>query len=98
MAAFATARDVPALVAARIIQGLATGEATGAAGAALLDFEDPDKPGRAGLANSVAPVAGMAAGVLSPRASSSTPGRRPIPSSSSCSSSRKPAPCVPSPA
>ncbi|KJS57685.1 hypothetical protein VM95_38140, partial [Streptomyces rubellomurinus] len=36
MAAFATARGVPALIAARILQGLATGAATSAAGAALL--------------------------------------------------------------
>ncbi|GAA1961930.1 MFS transporter [Kitasatospora viridis] len=64
MAAFATAQGVTALIAARILQGLATGVASGAAGAALLDFEAPDRPGRATLANGTAPVAGMAAGVL----------------------------------
>ncbi|MFI9269765.1 MFS transporter [Kitasatospora sp. NPDC052896] len=64
MALFATAQGVPTLIAARILQGLATGVATSAAGAALLDFEDPDRPGRATLANSTTPVAGMAAGVL----------------------------------
>ncbi|KJS54065.1 MFS transporter [Streptomyces rubellomurinus] len=64
MAAFATARGVPALIAARILQGLATGAATSAAGAALLDFEDPDRPGRATLANGTTPAVGMAAGVL----------------------------------
>ncbi|MFI1972104.1 MFS transporter [Streptomyces cinnamoneus] len=63
-AVFATAQDVTALIAAPILQGLATGVATSAAGAALLDFEDPDRPGRATLANGITPVAGMAAGVL----------------------------------
>ncbi|MFF4220179.1 MFS transporter [Streptomyces nondiastaticus] len=64
MAVFATAQGVTALIAARILQGLATGVATSAAGAALLDFEDPGRPGRATLANGITPVAGMAAGVL----------------------------------
>ncbi|MEU9047967.1 MULTISPECIES: MFS transporter [unclassified Kitasatospora] len=64
MAGFATAQGVPALIAARILQGLATGVATSAAGAALLDFEDRDRPGRATAANGIAPVAGMAVGVL----------------------------------
>ncbi|MGW0886234.1 MFS transporter [Streptomyces sp. NPDC002671] len=64
MAVFATAQGVAALIAARILQGLATGVATSAAGAALLDFEDPGRPGRATLANGITPVAGMAAGVL----------------------------------
>ncbi|MFJ8475508.1 MFS transporter [Kitasatospora sp. NPDC094011] len=64
MALFTTAQSVPALIAARILQGLATGVATSAAGAALLDFEDPDRPGRATLVNGITPVAGMAAGVL----------------------------------
>ncbi|MDF3293035.1 MFS transporter [Streptomyces silvisoli] len=64
MAIFATAQGVPALIAARILQGLATGVATSAAGAALLDFEAPNRPGRATVANSITPVAGMAVGVL----------------------------------
>ena len=64
MAVFATANGVPALIAARIVQGLATGVATSAAGAALLDFEDPERPGRAAVANGTTPVAGMAVGVL----------------------------------
>ena len=64
MAAFAGAHGVGWLIAARIVQGLATGAATAAAGAALLDFEHPGRPGRAALANSATPVAGMAAGVL----------------------------------
>ncbi|RLU92073.1 MFS transporter [Streptomyces griseocarneus] len=64
MAVFATAQGVPELIAARVLQGLATGAATGAAGAALLDFEDPGRPGRAAVANGIMPVAGMAVGVL----------------------------------
>ncbi|MFI1919399.1 MFS transporter [Nocardia sp. NPDC020380] len=52
------------LIAARILQGAATGAATSAAGAALLDLEDPRRPGRAALTNSIAPVSGMAVGVL----------------------------------
>ncbi|MFF4751663.1 MFS transporter [Streptomyces sp. NPDC002514] len=64
MAVFATAQGVTELIAARVVQGLATGVATGAAGAALLDFEHPGHPGRAALTNSVTPVSGMAAGVL----------------------------------
>ncbi|MFJ9455316.1 MFS transporter [Kitasatospora sp. NPDC101447] len=64
MGVFATAQGTSALIAARILQGLATGVATSAVGAALLDFEDPDRPGRATAANGIAPVAGMAVGVL----------------------------------
>ncbi|GAB2751329.1 MFS transporter [Kitasatospora kifunensis] len=64
MGLFATAQGVPALIAARIMQGLATGVATSAAGAALLDVEDPARPGRATAANGITPVAGMALGVL----------------------------------
>ncbi|MFS4092464.1 MFS transporter [Streptomyces sp. AF1A] len=64
MALFATAQGVTELIAARVVQGLATGVATGAAGAALLDFEHPRHPGRAALANSLTPVSGMATGVL----------------------------------
>ncbi|WP_234342619.1 MFS transporter [Streptomyces sp. NRRL B-3648] len=53
MAVFATAQAVPALIAARILQGLATGVAPSAAGAALLDFEDPRRPGRATAATAL---------------------------------------------
>ncbi|MFE9453490.1 MFS transporter [Streptomyces sp. NPDC006739] len=58
MAVFATAQGVPGLIAARILQGLATS----AAGAALLDF--PRRPGRATAANGITLVTGMALGVL----------------------------------
>ncbi|MFJ3727217.1 MFS transporter [Streptomyces sp. NPDC090045] len=64
MLMLASADGAGALIAARILQGAATGAATSAAGAALLDLEDPLRPGRSALTNSIAPVAGMAAGVL----------------------------------
>ncbi|MFE6747465.1 MFS transporter [Kitasatospora purpeofusca] len=64
MVLLASADGAGALVAARVLQGAATGAATSAAGAALLDLDDPRRPGRSALANSIAPVAGMATGVL----------------------------------
>ncbi|MCO5997926.1 MFS transporter [Actinoallomurus rhizosphaericola] len=64
MALLATADGSKALIAARILQGAATAAATSAAGAALLDLEDPTRPGRSALTNGIAPVAGMAVGVL----------------------------------
>ncbi|MFF1594999.1 MFS transporter [Streptomyces sp. NPDC058286] len=64
MVLLASADGAGALIAARVLQGAATGAATSAAGAALLDLEDPRRPGRAALTNSISPVAGMAAGVL----------------------------------
>ncbi|MDQ0793304.1 MFS transporter [Streptomyces sp. B1I3] len=64
MALFATAGGLTTLIVARVLQGVATGVATSAAGAALLDLEDPARPGRPALANSIAPVTGMAVGVL----------------------------------
>ncbi|MGW4686594.1 MFS transporter [Streptomyces sp. NPDC004244] len=64
MVLLATADGAGALIGARVLQGAATGAATSAAGAALLDLADPLRPGRSALANSIAPVAGMAAGVL----------------------------------
>ncbi|MEV6400668.1 MFS transporter [Streptomyces sp. NPDC051907] len=64
MVLLATAEDSGSLIAARILQGAATGTATSAAGAALLDLQDPLRPGRSTLTNSIAPIAGMAAGVL----------------------------------
>ncbi|SHG20971.1 MFS transporter [Streptoalloteichus hindustanus] len=64
MVLLASADDAGSLIAARVLQGVATGTATSAAGAALLDLEHPRRPGRSALTNSIAPVAGMAAGVL----------------------------------
>ncbi|WP_150253357.1 MFS transporter [Nocardiopsis deserti] len=60
MAVFLVADGPGALITARVVQGLATGIATGALGASLLDTS----PARGPLINSVAPVAGMAAGAL----------------------------------
>ncbi|WP_406220667.1 MFS transporter [Streptomyces canus] len=64
LALFATVGGLTTLIGARVLQGMATGAATSAAGAALLDLEGPARPGRPALANSIAPVTGMAAGVL----------------------------------
>ncbi len=64
MALFAAADGLHTLIAARILQGLATGAATSAAGATLVDLDEPARPGRSALTNSIAPAAGMAAGVL----------------------------------
>ncbi|MFI0806390.1 MFS transporter [Streptomyces echinatus] len=65
MVLLASADGAGALTAARVLQGAATGAAASAAGAALLDLENPQRPGRSALTNSIAPVAGMAVGVLS---------------------------------
>ncbi|MFC9819463.1 MFS transporter [Streptomyces erythrochromogenes] len=64
MAVLASADGADTLIAARVLQGLATGAATSAAGAALVDLDPPGRPGRSALTNSIAPAAGMAAGVL----------------------------------
>ncbi|MGW2089890.1 MFS transporter [Streptomyces sp. NPDC001880] len=64
MVLLASADGAGSLTIARVLQGVATGAATSAAGAALLDLENPRRPGRSALANSVTPVAGMATGVL----------------------------------
>ncbi|MGN5382078.1 MFS transporter [Streptomyces lasalocidi] len=64
MVLLASADGAGALIAARVLQGAATGTAISAAGAALLDLEDPLRPGRSALTNSIAPAAGMATGVL----------------------------------
>jgi MFS family permease len=57
---FATATGVPALLAARVVQGLSTGAALGAIGAAMLD-NDRDL---GTFANAVSPGLGTASGVL----------------------------------
>jgi MFS family permease len=61
---FVLAGDVTALVVARILQGAATGVAMTTLGAALVDLEPDGRPGLAGLANGVAPPAGLALGAL----------------------------------
>jgi hypothetical protein len=60
MVVFATAHGVAGLLAARIVQGLATGAAAGAVGAGLLDLDRA----RGTLANSVGPMLGTAIGGL----------------------------------
>jgi predicted MFS family arabinose efflux permease len=60
MVVFATAGGVGTLVAARIIQGLATGAAVGAIGAGLVDLHRT----RGTVANAVVPPAGTAVGAI----------------------------------
>ncbi|MGQ9366904.1 MFS transporter [Azospirillum sp. ST 5-10] len=60
LALFLAADAVPTLLAARVVQGFANGIATTALGAALVDAS----PTRGPLVNSVAPLFGMAAGIL----------------------------------
>jgi len=60
MALFATAGSVGALIAARIVQGVATGAAAGAVGAGMLDIDRA----RGTVANAVAPMLGTATGGL----------------------------------
>ena len=60
MLLFATAGGVPALIVARVIQGLATGAAMGALGAGLLDIDRQ----KGTIANAVGPMTGTATGGL----------------------------------
>ncbi|WP_256602119.1 MULTISPECIES: MFS transporter [unclassified Pseudomonas] len=57
---FIGARDMSWLIAARVLQGVATGIATSALGAAMLDTSQAQGP----LINSIAPMFGMALGAL----------------------------------
>jgi MFS family permease len=61
---FILADSTPWLFLARGIQGLATGAAISAAGAALLDLHPRRDPSAVGLANGVASAIGIALGVL----------------------------------
>ena len=60
MVVVATADGVPALLVGRVIQGLVTGAAVGAIGAAMLDIDRL----RGGFLNSIAPASGTASGSL----------------------------------
>jgi MFS family permease len=60
LAAFVDAHSVAALLAARIVQGLATGGAIGAVGAGMLDSD----PTRGAVANATAPGLGTASGAV----------------------------------
>src|ERR1700730_14086097 len=64
MVAFIAARGVGMLFAARVLQGLGTGLATGSLSAWLLDLQPPDHPHLGSLVASVAPVTGLATGAL----------------------------------
>src|SRR5580700_2095379 len=57
---FATATGVPALLSARVVQGLSTGAALGAIGAAMLDMDRE----LGTFANAVAPGLGSASGAI----------------------------------
>jgi MFS family permease len=60
MIIFATAGGVPALLVARVVQGLSTGAAVGAVGAGMLDLDKV----KGTIGNAVAPVTGTATGAL----------------------------------
>jgi hypothetical protein len=63
LALFLPAKSVAWLMVARVVQGIATGVALGALGAALVDTEPPGS-GRGTLMNSVMPALGLALGAL----------------------------------
>ncbi|HEY1552494.1 MAG TPA: MFS transporter [Kofleriaceae bacterium] len=60
MIVFAIASGVPALIAARVLQGLATGAAASALGAGMLDIDRA----KGTVANAVSPMLGVATGAL----------------------------------
>jgi MFS family permease len=64
MVLFAVAHDVDVLFAARIVQGLATGVATGALSAALIDLQPAHRPHLGALLSAAAPPLGLAAGAV----------------------------------
>lgn len=64
MALFLVAGDVGVLMAARTIQGIATGIAMTSMGAALVDLDPPERPGLAGVVSGLAPIGGLAIGAL----------------------------------
>lgn len=64
MALFIAAGSVEWLYAARIVQGLATGVATGALSAALMDLQPAGRTPLGPLMNSVVPPAGLGVGAL----------------------------------
>lgn len=65
MAMFVAADDVHWIIAARIVQGLATGIVTGALTAAIVEAAPPDKKHIGAMLGSVSPLAGLALGALS---------------------------------
>ncbi|WP_263595988.1 MFS transporter [Microbacterium caowuchunii] len=61
---FALAGSFPVLLAARALQGLASGVLLSALAAMTSELEAPDRPGSGATWNSVAPLAGLAAGAF----------------------------------
>lgn len=61
---FWAADSLPALLTARALQGLAAGLLVPALNAMMVDFEPPRRSGAAALANTAAPMAGLALGAL----------------------------------
>lgn len=64
MLMFVIAPDIGWVIAARIVQGLATGAATSAFSAALLDLAPDGRKGIAGVFTGVAPTGGLGLGAL----------------------------------
>jgi MFS family permease len=64
MAAFLAAHGVGGLLVARVIQGLATGMATGTISATLVDLLPPGRARLGALVNSAGPLTGLASGAL----------------------------------
>ena len=61
---FLLAGGVPMLLAARLVQGVATGAALSALSATLVDLNPPHAPARAGIVASAMPASGLAIGSL----------------------------------
>ena len=61
---FLLAGGVPMLLAARLVQGVATGAAISALSATLVDLNPPHAPARAGIVASAMPASGLAIGAL----------------------------------
>ena len=64
MVAFLLAQGVAMVFVARTLQGVATGIATAALSAWLLDLEPPERPGLGSVVAAVAPLSGLALGAL----------------------------------
>lgn len=64
MVLFAFARGLPDLLTARALQGLATGSATGAFSAAVIDLQPADRAQRGSFVTAVAPTLGPGSGAL----------------------------------
>ena len=64
MALFGLAQGVAWLFGARVLQGVATGLATGTISAMLIDLQPSGRPARGALLSSVAPTVGLAVGAL----------------------------------